>query len=69
MAALLAVSSPLGVLAAGLFFAAVTTGGFGMERGAQVPRELSQVLQALIILLIAARGGLRFGRAGGDRAP
>ncbi len=69
MAALLAVSSPLGVLAAGLFFSAVTTGGFGMERGAQVPRELSQVLQALIILLIAARGGLRFGSAGGDRAP
>ena len=55
MAALLAVSSPLGVLAAGLFFAAVHTGGFGMERGAEVPRELSQVLQALMILLIATR--------------
>ncbi len=61
MAALLAGSSPLGVLAAGLFFSAVTTGGFGMERGARVPRELSQVLQALMILLIAARGSFHFG--------
>ncbi len=60
MAALLAVSSPLGVLAAGLFFAAVHTGGFGMERGAEVPRELSQVLQALMILLIAARASFHF---------
>ena len=63
MAALLAGSSPLGALAAGLFFAAVYTGGFAMERGAQVPRELSQVLQALMILLIAARGSLHFTRA------
>ncbi|MEM7355729.1 MAG: hypothetical protein AAF657_33245, partial [Acidobacteriota bacterium] len=49
-------SSPLGVLAAGLFFAGVHTGGFGMERGADVPRELSRVLQALMILLIAVSG-------------
>lgn len=71
MAALLAGSRPLGVLAAGLFFAAVQTGGFGMERGAGVPREISQVLQALMILLIAARGKLLFGsvhfrRPGGE---
>ncbi len=64
MAALLAGSSPLGVLAAGLFFAGVHTGGFGMERGAGVPREISQVLQALMILLIAARGHLLFRRPG-----
>ena len=62
MVALLAGSRPLGVLAAGLFFAAVQTGGFGMERATDVPRELSQVLQALIILLIAARA--RFHVAG-----
>ncbi len=69
MAALLAGSGPLGVLAAGLFFSAVYTGGFGMERGAQVPRELSQVLQALMILLIAARGSFHFGRGSKARAP
>ncbi len=56
MAALLSGSNPFGVLIAGIFFSAVQTGGFGMERSARVPRELSRVLQALIILLIAARG-------------
>ena len=60
MVALLAGSRPLGVLAAGLFFAAVQTGGFGMERATDVPRELSQVLQALIILLIAAGARTHF---------
>ena len=55
MTALLSGSNPFGVLLAGFFFSAVQTGGFGMERGTDVPRELSRVLQALIILLIAAR--------------
>ena len=55
MVALLAGSRPLGVLLAGLFFAGVQTGGFGMERATDIPREISQVIQALIILLIAAR--------------
>lgn len=61
MAALLANAAPLGVFIAGIFFAAVQTGGFGMERAADVPRELSQILQAVIILLIAARNRLRLG--------
>jgi simple sugar transport system permease protein len=59
MAALLSNSSPVGVLIAGLFFSAVQTGGFGMERATDIPRELSRVLQAIIILLIAARSRLR----------
>ncbi|HZQ09297.1 MAG TPA: ABC transporter permease [Anaerolineae bacterium] len=62
MAALLVNSSPLGVLLAGLFFSAVQTGGFGMERATDVPRELARVLQALIILLIAAQSSFNFGR-------
>lgn len=53
MVALLARSRPVGVLVGGFFFAAVQTGGFGMERAVEVPRELSQVLQALIILFVA----------------
>jgi len=53
MVALLARSRPLGILVGGFFFAAVQTGGFGMERAVEVPRELSQVLQALIILFVA----------------
>ena len=56
MAALMSGSNPFGVLTAGLFFSAVQTGGYGMERSTDVPRELSRVLQALIILLVAARG-------------
>ncbi len=59
MVALLSGSRPLGVLAAGVFFAAVQTGGFAMERATAVPRELSRVLQALIILLVAAQESFR----------
>jgi len=63
MAALLAVSSPLGVVAAGLFFSGIQTGGFGMERATDVPRELSYILQAVVILFLAARTRFRFGGA------
>jgi len=62
MTALLSGSSPLGVLAAGLFFSAVQTGGFGMERKTDVVRELSRVLQAIIIMLVAARASFQFGK-------
>ena len=62
MAALLAGSSPLGVLLAGLLFAALQTGGFGMECRAGVPRELARVVQALVVLLVAAGTRFRFAR-------
>ncbi|MBN1264917.1 MAG: ABC transporter permease [Anaerolineales bacterium] len=62
MTALLSGSSPFGVLAAGLFFSAVQTGGFGMERKTDVVRELSRVLQAIIIMLVAARASFQFGK-------
>jgi simple sugar transport system permease protein len=64
MTALLSGSNPLGVLVAGLFFSAVQTGGFALERATEVPRELSRVLQALIILLVAARQRFHFGNGG-----
>ncbi len=63
MTALLAGSAPLGVLAAGLLFSGIQTGGFGMERGAGVPRELSRVIQALAILLVAAASQMRLASA------
>lgn len=53
MVALLARSRIVGIVVGGFFFAALQTGGFGMERAVEVPRELSQVLQALIILFVA----------------
>jgi len=58
LAALLAAANPLGTLAAALFFAALTSGGFAMERATQVPRELTAVLQAVLIIFLAAATGL-----------
>jgi general nucleoside transport system permease protein len=58
MAALLAGGEPLGALAAGLFFAALQNGGFAMQRETEVPRVLTMVLQAVIILFLAIRHGV-----------
>jgi general nucleoside transport system permease protein len=58
MAALLAEGEPVGALLAGLFFAALQTGGFAMQRETSVPRVLTLVLQAIVILFLAVRGGL-----------
>ncbi len=57
MAALLAGGEPVGAVVAAVFFAALQIGGFGMERATSIPRELTSVLQAIIILLLAARSG------------
>lgn len=54
LAALLARANPLGAVAAGIFFAALQVGGFGMERQTEVPRELSSILQATVIVILAA---------------
>jgi simple sugar transport system permease protein len=59
MAALLANGEPVGAAAAALFFAALQIGGFGMERATSIPRELTSALQAIIILLLATRAGLK----------
>lgn len=61
MAALLAGSTALGVATVGFFFSALETGAFGMEQATNVPREIAQILQAIIILLIVARAGIRTG--------
>jgi simple sugar transport system permease protein len=58
MAALLANGEPAAAALAAIFFAALQIGGFGMERATSIPRELTSVLQAIIILLLASRGGL-----------
>ena len=41
MAALLASGEPVGAILAGLFFAALQTGGFAMQRETSVPRVLT----------------------------
>jgi simple sugar transport system permease protein len=59
MAALLANGEPVGAIVAGLFFAALQTGGFAMQRETAVPRVLTIVLQSIIILFLAMRHGIR----------
>jgi simple sugar transport system permease protein len=52
--ALLGRSHPIGVLLAGLLFGALRAGGRTMQGAAQIPIDIVLVLQALIIVLIAA---------------
>jgi ABC-type uncharacterized transport system permease subunit len=58
MAALLAGGEPVGAIGAGVFFAALQTGGFAMQRETSIPRVLTIVLQAVIILFLAIRHGV-----------
>ncbi len=68
--ALLGRATPLGTVLAGLLFGALASGGIQMQASeAATPVELTQVLQALIVLFVAApalvRGVLRFKDTGG----
>ncbi len=54
IAALLANLSPWAILPAGFFFAALHSGAAGMERTADVPKEIAIVVQGAIILFVAA---------------
>ena len=57
LAAILAMASPLATVVAAIFFAALQVGGFSVERTLGLPNVLTQILQALIILCLAMRGG------------
>lgn len=61
--AILAGSSPLGVMFAGFLLAAIQNGGYGMERMSDVPREISRVIQAIIIMIVSAVTGIKITRA------
>ena len=52
--ALLGRSRPLGIVLAGLLFGALRAGGLAMQSIAQTPLTLTTVLQALIVLFVAA---------------
>lgn len=52
--ALLGRATPLGTVFAGLLFGALSAGGLAMQGQAGIPPELSSVLQALIVLFVAA---------------
>ncbi|NMR19256.1 ABC transporter permease [Cellulomonas fimi] len=55
LVALLAGSRPLRVAVAGAFFAAIIVGGEAMQRSAGVSAQISQLIQAIVIVLIAIR--------------
>ncbi|QNN53708.1 ABC transporter permease [Nocardioides mesophilus] len=68
--ALLGRATPLGTVLAGLLFGALSAGGVQMQASAAAtPLALTQVLQALIVLFVAApalvRGVMRFKDTGG----
>jgi len=52
--ALLGRSKPVGVVLAGLLFGALNAGSLQMQGAAQTPSELASVLQALIVMFVAA---------------
>lgn len=55
MAAVFAMASPIATVVTSIFFSALQVGGFSMERALGLPAVLTWVLQALIILCLAAR--------------
>jgi general nucleoside transport system permease protein len=57
--ALLGRATPLGTVLAGILFGALSSGGLAMQAAAGVPPEMSQVLQALIVLFVAAPALIR----------
>ena len=57
--ALLGRATPLGTVLAGFLFGALSAGGLGMQASAGVPPELIQVVQALIVLFVAAPALIR----------
>jgi simple sugar transport system permease protein len=59
LAALLADGEPVGAIVASIFFAALQTGGFAMERSVEIPRVLTMVLESVIILFLSMRGVTR----------
>ena len=57
--ALLGRSNPVGVMWAAVLFGALSAGGRQMQGAAQVPLDLVVVLQALIVIFVAAPGLIR----------
>lgn len=54
-AAILAGSSPLGIVATGLFLAGLKVGAAGMQRNTQIPLQIADIVQAGIIFIVAVR--------------
>lgn len=66
---LLAMHKAVPILVAGFFFAALQVGGLAMQRNVEVPWQLAQVLQAVVIVVLASRFALAWRRRGGGETP
>ncbi len=55
IAAILAGSSPMGIVTAGLFLAGLKVGAAGMQRNTQIPLQIADIVQAGIIFMAAIR--------------
>jgi general nucleoside transport system permease protein len=55
IAAILAATNPLLIIAAGLFLSGLTVGAAGMQRNTQIPLQIADVVQAGIIFMAAIR--------------
>jgi len=53
--AILAKNHPIGVIFSGLFFGALKNGAANMQRIADVPREMVEIIQSIIILFVSAK--------------
>ena len=66
---LLALYRPIGIVFAGLFFAAIMVGSDAMGRELGLSPQIAAVIQALVIILLAFRVSLpRFGKRGRPEA-
>lgn len=68
MAALLAGAHPVGAALASILLAALQTGGMGVERNTDVPLEISNIIQASLILFVSARVTVSFVRRRKEKA-
>ena len=66
VAALMVSLIPWAVLPAGFFFAAIHSGASGMERTADVPKEIAIIIQGMIILFVASKVPAAFNQNIGD---
>jgi general nucleoside transport system permease protein len=58
---LLARHRPAAILLAGLFFAVLQSGGLAMQRTTEVPWQLAQVIQAVVIVALVSRFAFELG--------
>lgn len=60
-------NNPFGIILGGLFFGGLKTGGTNLQLQTDTPRDVVDVISAIVILVITAQVGLRIARSRGPR--